>query len=41
MKKINFELSENIVKLLEEAVGFKIYDNEDLEYAIEIILEVY
>ena len=40
MKKINFELSENIIKLVEEAVDFKIYDGEDLEDAIKIILGV-
>ena len=39
MKKINFELSETIIKLVEEAVDFKIYDGEDLEDAIKIILE--
>ena len=39
MKKINFELSENIIKLVEEAVDFKIYDGKDLEDAIKIILE--
>lgn len=40
MKKINFELSENIIKLVEEAVDFRIYNNEDLEDAIKIILGV-
>ena len=40
MKKINFELSENIIKLVEEAVDFRIYDSEDLEAAIKIILGV-
>ena len=40
MKKINFELSEDIIKLVEEAVDFKIYDNKDLEDAIKIILGV-
>ena len=39
MKKINFELSEDVIKLVEEAVDFKIYDGEDLEDAIKIILE--
>ena len=40
MKKINFELSENIIKLVEEAVDFRIYDGKDLEDAIKIILGV-
>lgn len=39
MKKINFELSEDVIKLVEEAVDFKIYDGKDLEDAIKIILE--
>ena len=39
MKKINFELSEDVIKLVEESVDFKIYDNKDLEDAIKIILE--
>ena len=40
MKKINFELSEDVIKLVEEAVDFKIYDNKDLEDAIKIIFIV-
>ena len=40
MKKINFELSEDVIKLVEEVVDFKIYDSEDLEDAIKIILGV-
>lgn len=40
MKKINFELSENVIKLVEEAVDFRIYDSGDLEDAIKIILGV-
>lgn len=39
MKKINFELSEDVIKLVGEAVGFIIYDGKDLEDAIKIILE--
>ena len=38
MKKINFELSEEIVKWIEKAVDFRIYDSGDLEDAIKIIL---
>ena len=40
MKKINFELSEDVIKLVEEAVDFRVYDGEDLEDAIKIILGV-
>ena len=39
MKKINFELSEDVIKLVEGAVGLIIYDGKDLEDAIKIILE--
>ena len=40
MKRICFELSEDLIKRIEDAMDFKVYDSEDLEYAIDIILQI-
>lgn len=39
MKKINFELPEDLLLNLEDFVGFRIYNSADLEHAIRIILQ--
>lgn len=42
MKRINFELPEDLLLILEDYLGFKIYDSSDLERAIRVILtEIY
>lgn len=39
MKRINFELPENLIKKLEDVIEFKIYSGTELEYAIVILLQ--
>ena len=39
MKRINYDLPEDLLLNLEDYVGFKIYDSQDLEHAIRIILQ--
>lgn len=39
MKKINFDLPEDLICNLEDFVGLKIYDSADLELAISILLQ--
>lgn len=39
MKRINFELPEDLVCKLEDFVGFRIYSSTDLELAIVVLLQ--
>lgn len=39
MKRINFDLPEVLLLNLEDFLGFRIYDNADLERAISILLQ--